>query len=319
MSQPFNMPRQVREQILRFASSLGWLPVESAPGTDRFVKLITLSRKGHTLCIDKVTGISGSGEIKWLKVVVHPDKFRPEFATHIAGVKERLNRGENWHRHSGFQSFKHDGKGEPAGMAYEVSDLVALEQLLAALSGQPVQSTASERPATVSPEPQAVKIDSRTGTLPANLPRIQKSIVRESRTSRLPDRALIIDEPWISYLLSGRKSWEMRSTATHIRGAIGLIRKGSGQVVGVADLVDSRGPLDREEMLESIPRHCIDAPIINSGRVDKWCYAWEMANVVALRDAVPYQHKSGAVIWVEIDSAVGRQIAFQLDDKGYSE
>ena len=38
-------------------------------------------------------------------------------------------------------------------------------------------------------------------------------------------------------MLSGKKTWEMRSTRN--RGPIGLIRKGSGQVVGIADIVDS--------------------------------------------------------------------------------
>ena len=52
-------------------------------------------------------------------------------------------------------------------------------------------------------------------------------------------KGLIIDEPWIGFILSGRKTWEMRSRNTQIRGRIGLIRKGSKMVVGVADLVDT--------------------------------------------------------------------------------
>ena len=51
-------------------------------------------------------------------------------------------------------------------------------------------------------------------------------------------RGLIIDAPWIDHILEGRKDWEMRSQATSVRGWIGLIRKGSGQVVGIARLVD---------------------------------------------------------------------------------
>ena len=45
---------------------------------------------------------------------------------------------------------------------------------------------------------------------------------------------LIIREPWIGYILSGAKTWEMRTTPTLRRERIGLIRKGTGLVIGVA-------------------------------------------------------------------------------------
>ena len=50
-------------------------------------------------------------------------------------------------------------------------------------------------------------------------------------------KGLIIDQPWIGMILSGSKTWEMRSRNTAVRGRIALIRKGSKAVVGVADLV----------------------------------------------------------------------------------
>src|SRR5438876_7688725 len=67
--------------------------------------------------------------------------------------------------------------------------------------------------------------------------------VVESANSHYPReerrvKALIIDEPWISMIVSGQKTWEMRSRNTQVRGRIGLIRKGSKTVIGLADLVD---------------------------------------------------------------------------------
>jgi ASCH domain len=44
-------------------------------------------------------------------------------------------------------------------------------------------------------------------------------------------KGLIIDEPWISLIVSGEKTWEMRSRNTNVRGRIGLIRKGSKTVI----------------------------------------------------------------------------------------
>ncbi len=58
-------------------------------------------------------------------------------------------------------------------------------------------------------------------------------------------RGLIIDEPWVSYILDGRKTCELRGSNCRIRERIGLIRKGSGLVVGTADVVGARGPLTR--------------------------------------------------------------------------
>jgi hypothetical protein len=48
-------------------------------------------------------------------------------------------------------------------------------------------------------------------------------------------KGLIIDEPWIGYIISGTKTWEMRSRNTVRRGRIALIQKGSKMVIGVAD------------------------------------------------------------------------------------
>lgn len=42
-------------------------------------------------------------------------------------------------------------------------------------------------------------------------------------------KALIIDEPWVSLILGGSKTCEMRTTHTQVRGRIALIRKGLGR------------------------------------------------------------------------------------------
>jgi len=55
-------------------------------------------------------------------------------------------------------------------------------------------------------------------------------------------KGLIVDEPWISLIISGKKTWEMRSRNTLVRGSIALIRKGSKTVIGIADLVRTVRP-----------------------------------------------------------------------------
>ena len=51
-------------------------------------------------------------------------------------------------------------------------------------------------------------------------------------------KALLIKTPWIDKILDGKKTWEIRGSATKIRGRIALVQSGSGTVVGICELVD---------------------------------------------------------------------------------
>jgi len=64
---------------------------------------------------------------------------------------------------------------------------------------------------------------------------------------RVFEKAIVIDEPWVSQVLGGQKVWEMRSKRTRHRGPIAIIRKGSGQVMGTASLINSLPALSRPE------------------------------------------------------------------------
>lgn len=70
-------------------------------------------------------------------------------------------------------------------------------------------------------------------------------------------KATIIDEPWVSLLLSGTKTWALCSRHTPKGGRIELIRKGKGQVAGAAGLVDSFSPLDEIAWRAHQSRHRI--------------------------------------------------------------
>lgn len=113
-------------------------------------------------------------------------------------------------------------------------------------------------------------------------------------------KALIIDEPWISKILAGDKVWEMRSNNCALRGPFALIRKGSGMVVGVAKLVNASGPYSNTELENHFSKHHVGSEIISQPGY-KWHHAWELADAKALAQPVVYKHKSGSVIWVNLD------------------
>lgn len=125
--------------------------------------------------------------------------------------------------------------------------------------------------------------------------------------------ALIVDEPWIARILDGKKTWELRTSHCRKRGWIGLIRKGSGQVVGVARIIGSVGPMTTAQLQAAYSRHTVPANELESG---KYRYAWELADATALRRPVRYQHPNGAVKWVKLSPNVAQQITEQCASVG---
>lgn len=111
-------------------------------------------------------------------------------------------------------------------------------------------------------------------------------------------RGLIVQTPWVDYLLDGTKTWEIRGSATRIRGRIALIRSGSGRVVGTIDLVDCLR-LTRDEYLQGEASHCIPAEQADVVRY-KQIYAWVMYKPNPMKDPISYQHPQGAIIWVDL-------------------
>ncbi|CCE03760.1 hypothetical protein [Bradyrhizobium sp. STM 3809] len=125
-------------------------------------------------------------------------------------------------------------------------------------------------------------------------------------------KATIIREPWISEILAGRKTWEMRSRPVKTRGLIGLIRKGSGQVVATARLIDSPASLNVESYTKTVHLHRIPLEQQASVIAQGWVYPWILADVRPLHPSVPYSHKGG-VGWVTLDSEVETEIMRRVD------
>jgi hypothetical protein len=92
------------------------------------------------------------------------------------------------------------------------------------------------------------------------------------------------------------------------RETIALIQKGSTAIYGIADIVDSIGPLSRAQMIANEAKHRIEPSRLDSPEVAKYRYAWVLANVRRLRHTVPYVHKLGQVKFVGLDEMTVREI-----------
>lgn len=113
-------------------------------------------------------------------------------------------------------------------------------------------------------------------------------------------KALVIRDRWIDLILDGRKVWEMRTRPTNIRGRIALARKGSGLLLGTAELLEVRDPLTAEEMLHTRHLHGIPPDQVQTVVIDGWTTPWVLGNVQRFAQPVPYVHNKGAVTWVNV-------------------
>lgn len=127
--------------------------------------------------------------------------------------------------------------------------------------------------------------------------------MHNSDRTMTPTKGLIIRPAPLEKILSGQKTWEMRSRATKVRGPIGLIQKGSGKVFGIATLVSSVGPLTDDEMVKHHEKHRIESARLHEGEIAKWRVAWVLEQVKRLATPVPYVQKSGPVVFVNLDDA----------------
>lgn len=108
-------------------------------------------------------------------------------------------------------------------------------------------------------------------------------------------KILIVKEHWANLILSGKKSWEIRSRNTSVRGRVGIAISGTGKVFGSVEIIDSIG-VTYSDMLQNKENHKIeDHDLIFKYPVPK---AWVMVHPEKFEEPVTYNHKQGAVIWV---------------------
>ena len=112
------------------------------------------------------------------------------------------------------------------------------------------------------------------------------------------NKGLIIKSPWIDYILSGEKIWEIRGNATRIRGRIGLIKSGSGTLLGEVSIIDCL-ELDLQTYKSSSHKHRIDFGL-NSLPYKK-TFAWVLDEPITYDKPIKYNHPWGAIIWVNLD------------------
>lgn len=114
---------------------------------------------------------------------------------------------------------------------------------------------------------------------------------------KILDRALIVRQPWIDLILSGEKSWEMRSQSTSVRGRIGLIEQGTGLIVGECWLDGVGQSVKSFNLGYGHHYHKVD----NFELLQKWHIPWLLSRPKRYETPISYNHPKGAVTWVKIN------------------
>jgi len=125
----------------------------------------------------------------------------------------------------------------------------------------------------------------------------KKSVGERSGARRSAKQALVVKRKWLDLILAGRKTWEIRRTSTTKRGWIHFAEsQAGGKLMGRARLVKCLR-IARKSFMRHYKQHCV--PSLSMVPYDT-PYAWVLEDVERFKLPFDYEHKQGAVIWVDV-------------------
>ena len=118
-----------------------------------------------------------------------------------------------------------------------------------------------------------------------------------SSTRRSTKEVLVVKEPWVGMILDGKKTWEIRGSATAKRGKIHLAAsRGGGVLVGQCQLVDCY-PVGRSELANNVTKHWIkDLALMPCERP----HAGVLEKAMRYSSPFTYKRPQGANTWVAL-------------------
>ncbi len=111
-------------------------------------------------------------------------------------------------------------------------------------------------------------------------------------------KGLIVREPYVQWIVEGRKVWELRKVNTRIRGAIALVSQ--KRLYGFAELVKTF-EAEVTYLMTQMDKHRAPPEFLIAyagGR--KKLYVWEFRPLIKLPKPVRVEYGKGAQIWVNI-------------------
>ncbi len=120
------------------------------------------------------------------------------------------------------------------------------------------------------------------------------------RWDRLPQRGFRVKEPYASYIVQGKKRWELRKHPTRVRGRVAVIHK--DRVLGTVEIRDVHGPFTVEELLqEHYEKHLAHPDFLKAYAGEKPLYAWELAEPMEYPEPRTFTPKQGQQLWIRLE------------------
>lgn len=115
----------------------------------------------------------------------------------------------------------------------------------------------------------------------------------------VPERGFRVKEPYATYIVQGKKRWEIRRHPTRVRGRVGVI--GGGQLLGSVEITGVKGPFTLAELAEHQDKHLADPRFLEAYARGEKLYAWELARPRAYVKPLPVKGKKGQQTWVRLE------------------
>ena len=126
---------------------------------------------------------------------------------------------------------------------------------------------------------------------------IKKGAGARSGVRRSAKRALVVKKKWLDLILAGQKKWEIRGSSTAKRGWIHFAEsQAGGKLMGRARLVDCF-PVSPTLFKRNFRQHRVSSLSMVPYRTP---YAWVLEDCEKFGTPFQYEHKQGAVIWVDV-------------------
>ncbi|MDR7416796.1 MAG: ASCH domain-containing protein [Armatimonadota bacterium] len=115
---------------------------------------------------------------------------------------------------------------------------------------------------------------------------------------RLPRRGLVVREPYATWIVEGRKAWELRKHPTRIRGPVGIVSRGF--LIGEVSIVGVQGPFTLGELEAYHDLHRGDPDFLRRYAGGGKLWAWVLAEPRRYLRPIPVPLRPGGVLWVDL-------------------
>ena len=119
----------------------------------------------------------------------------------------------------------------------------------------------------------------------------------------MPNRALLIKEPWASKVVSGEKTIEIRTMQTKKIGQeIYIAQAGTKTLIGKATIVKCV-QLTMKDYIQLQHQACLTRSGLQQLFSTKRIYGWYLKDAMKFDKPIPYDHPRGAQVWIKIPKA----------------